>query len=551
MLPNTLTLAALLAFSGGASAMTEAELARTVDRRLVGDRTGACFAVAVIERDAVTRSFRCADGADAPRIGPDSAFEIGSVSKTMTAALLAQLIADGRASLDDPLSAYLPEGTSVPMFEGAPILLRHVVTHTSGLPALPARMQVSNAADPYAGLTTDALLASLGDVTLSRAPGSRFEYSNFAAMLLSYAVARRAGQPLETLLRENLFAPLGMSGAYLAQRPEHVRAAAGHLPGGVETAAWTFPDAVAGVGGVRATLDDMVRYVQAQLGDAEAADAAPVLAALQATQQPVSQQPPMAMHWMIVPLAGRNVLMHEGGTGGFSSLVGFDPAQGRGVVVLSDTALTALGGLGGLGAHLLDPSMPVSPPRKVATPPAGLVDGLVGSWKLATGLVVELERKGDGLTIHPAGQPVFELGYDDAGDFYPKAFDALLSPSRASDGSYSFVWHQGGGAIAATRVQAPSAHEAAGAAAAAGPALSDYAGTYPLMPGFSLTVDEADGHLRAQATGQGAFALGRTAGDVFEAPAYGIELRFERDAAGAVIALELHQGGQVMRGERE
>lgn len=551
MSPNALTLAALLAFSGSATAMTDAALAETVDRRLAGDRTGACFAVAVIERETVARTYRCADGAATPRIDADSAFEIGSVSKTMTAALLAQLIEQGQASLDDPLAALLPEGTPVPTFEGRPILLRHVVTHTSGLPALPARMQVADAADPYAALTPDALLASLGDVTLTRAPGAQFEYSNFASMLLSWAVARRAGQPLETLLQQRLFAPLGMTGAHVAQRPAHVRAAAGHLPNGEETPPWNIPGDMAGVGGVRATLDDMVRYVQAQLGQAQGEGAGPVLAALQATQQPVSEQPPMAMHWMIAPLAGRRVLMHEGGTGGFSSLVGFDPAQARGVVVLSDTSLTALGGLGGLGAHLLDPSMPLAPPRRLATPPADLVDALVGTWQLGAGLQVELARTGEGLIIHPAGQTVFELAYDDAGDFFPTRFDALLSPRRAADGSYSFVWHQGGGVMPATRVQPAAAPMPDGAGAAQGAALSDYAGTYPLAPGFALTIDQADGQLRAQATGQGAFALTPAQADVFEAPAYGIELRFERDAGGAVVALDLHQGGRVMRGERD
>ncbi|MCD9005085.1 serine hydrolase [Luteimonas sp. XNQY3] len=546
MLPNALTFAAMLAVSGGASAMTDAGLAGIVDQRLTGDRTGACFAVAVVDGDTVARTYRCADGTATPRVGADSAFEIGSVSKTMTAALLAQLIADGQASLDDPLSASLPAGTPVPDFEGQPILLRHVVTHTSGLPALPARMQVADAADPYAALTPEALLASLGDVTLARAPGAQFEYSNFASMLLSYAVAQRAGQPFEALIDARLFSPLGMQGAYIAQRPDGVRAAAGHLPNGSETPPWTIPGDMAGVGGVRATLDDMVLYVQAQLGHADVADAAPVLAALQASQQPVSQQSPMAMHWMIVPLAGRSVLMHEGGTGGFSSLVGFDPAQKRGVVILSDTALTALGGLGSLGVHLLDPSVPLGKPRKLATPPAALVDGLVGTWRLGTGLQIELARKDDTLTIHPAGQPVFELGYDDAGDFFPVQFDALLSPKRAADGSYSFVWHQGGGAIPATRVT----DTAPAAVPVADVSVDDYAGSYTLMPGFALKVDAADGRLRAQATGQGAFALDATGADTFAAPAFGIELRFRRGADGDVDALELHQGGQVLRGPR-
>lgn len=548
MLKSALSLAVALSACASAVAapLTDAALAQVVDQRLAGDRTGACFAVAVIDGSHVARSYRCANADAPPRIGADSAFEIGSVSKTMTAALLADLIAEGRASLDDPLSAYLPEGTAVPEYQGQPIRLRHIVTHTSGLPALPTRMQGADTANPYAALDDGALLASLGDVTLAQAPGSRFEYSNFASMLLSYAVARRAGQPFEALLDARVFTPLAMQGAYIAQPPAGVRAASGHLPGGQVTPPWTFPDALAGVGGARATLDDMVRYVRAQLGDAPGNAATATVAALKRTQQPVSEQPPMAMHWMRVQVNGREALMHEGGTGGFSALVGFDPGRERGVVVLSDTALTALGGLGSLGLHLLDPAVPIGAPRRATTPPDAVLDGLVGTWRLGPDMQVELARAGDTLTIRPDGQPTFELGYDDAGDFYPLQFDALLSPRRAADGRYAFAWHQGGAVIAATRVDAA----ATSAPALSADELAAYAGVYTLMPGFALTIDAADGRLRAQATGQGAFLLDATGRDRFAAPAFGIELQFERGPDGAVRALELHQGGRVQRGPR-
>ncbi len=106
-----LALAASLALATPAQtadAMSDAGLAVLVDQRLAGDRTGACMAVAVVEGDQVARAYRCADPADATRIGADTAFEIGSVSKTMTSALLADLIIRDEASLDDPLADGLP-----------------------------------------------------------------------------------------------------------------------------------------------------------------------------------------------------------------------------------------------------------------------------------------------------------------------------------------------------------------------------------------------------------------------------------------------------------
>jgi hypothetical protein len=231
-----------------------------------------------------------------------------------------------------------------------------------------------------------------------------------------------------------------------------VRAVQGHAPNRSAVPAWTFRDDAGGVGGVRATLDDMVAWVQAHLGEAPEA-LAPALALTREAAW-TGGQPNMGMGWMIAPLNGRRVLVHEGGTGGFSSMVAFDEETKRGVVVLSDTALHSLGGLGSLGLHLLDPAVPLGEPRREATPPAGLVEKLVGGYQLQGMMKMQVRRKGEGIEIQAEGQPAFEMGYDSAGDFYPLAFDAVLRPAPQPDGSVSFVWIQGGGAVPATRLPA-------------------------------------------------------------------------------------------------
>ena len=535
-------LPALLA-PGIASAMTDAQLADIVGRRLHGDRTGACMAVAVVEKAQVARTYQCADAADRGRIGPDTAFEIGSVSKTMTATLLAGLILQGKGSLDDPLASWLPEGTRVPDYQGQPIRLRHVVTHTSGLPALPSRLGATRLDDPYADLDADALLASLGQARLDAAPGTRYAYSNFASMLLSYAVARRAGSDFETLLRQRLFAPLGMERAYVNAPPPGARAATGHTPNGRPASAWHFATDLAGVGGVRATLDDMVAYVQAGLGWKGQA----LQPALQLTHQPLSDAPPMAMNWMIARVNGRSVLAHEGGTGGFSSFVSIDPARARGVVILSDTTWNSIGGLGSLGLHLVDPAFPLGVPRRETAPDPALLQALAGEYRLQGAMGMPLRHRGGRLYVQAEGQGEYALGHDDAGDFYPLELDAVLRPQRRPDGSYAFTWSQMGASVPAVRVDAAASAPAPRLSAAQ---LQAYAGRYELQPGFALDVRERDGVLYAQATGQGEFALEGSGKDRFQAPAFGIDIRFQRGEDGRVGALELHQGGQVLRGRR-
>lgn len=540
---HTLALTLAAVASSPAHAMTDTALADVVVQRLQGDRTGACMAVAVIENGAIARTFQCADPKQASRIGPDTAFEIGSVSKTMTAALLADLIGQGKGSLDDPLSAWLPPGTKLPDFQGKPILLRHVVTHTSGLPALPSRMGAPDMADPYAKLDEAALLASLADVTLAAAPGTKFEYSNFASMVLSYAVARRAGMDMETLMKQRLFAPLGMQHAYINTPPAGVRAAVGHTPNARPTSAWHFQTNLAGVGGVRATLDDMVRYVQGELGT----DASTITPALKLSQQKVSDAPPMAMNWMLMPVGGRIVHVHEGGTGGFSSFVSFDTDKQRGVVILSDTTWNSIGSLGSLGLHLVDASFPLGTPRVEAKPDAALLDGLAGDYALAGGMKMTLRRTGDALEIQVGGQGTYTMGYDSAGDFYPRDFDAVLRPQRGANG-YTFIWMQMGGAMPATRVDKTAAKPAFAVEPAM---LRDYEGEYPLVPGFGLTVKVQGDALTIQGTGQPALPVQAVERDVFVMDAVGAEIRFERDATGKVVALTLKQAGQQLRGERK
>nr|BFE81614.1 hypothetical protein GCM10020093_042150 [Planobispora longispora] len=146
----------------------------------------------------------------------DTVFEIGSVSKVFTALALARLAVAGKADLDEPLAALLPEGTRVPSRDGKEITLRHLATHTSGLPRLPKGMLLRallrpSTPDPYAGCTAEFLLGTLAATRLGAVPGRRFRYSNLGAGLLGLALARRAGTDYETLITREICEPLGMT----------------------------------------------------------------------------------------------------------------------------------------------------------------------------------------------------------------------------------------------------------------------------------------------------------------------------------------------------
>lgn len=529
---------------GGMRDQGDPALVRRLEARLLGDRTGACVLAAVIERPQVRRARVCAGTREG---GPPdwlAAFEMGSVTKTMTATLVAGLVESGRWSLDDPIEKHLPDGTRVPRQGERQILVRDLVTHSAGLPALPPGMPVRDPADPYAALSEAELLAALGRTNLASPIGERPAYSNFGMMVLSLAVARSTGGDLEAALRDQLFKPLAMD-AFI-EPPPGARLAPGHTPNGHRAAPWTIAPNLAGVGMVKASLTDMTRYAQAALGIGPE----PVVRRLALTARPLVHG--FGMNWMRPTIGDRDLLLHEGGTGGFSSFIGIDPAAGRAVVLLSDTSLTDLGGLGDLGLALLGVARPVSGPRRpVATTPAQQ-QALAGEYQLG-GMTLRIWPSEDGrLMAQAQGQGAFELHQDSVGDFYPEAFSALMTPIRAAGpgGVVSgLAWRQGGGVMEARRV-VPEAQRALEPPTAANPAWADWVGEYALTPQFSLHVLQQGGRLLVRGTGQPSMPAVALGPDRLEVPAVQASVEFERDASGRVVVAILSQNGQRLRGAR-
>jgi hypothetical protein len=177
-----------------------------------------------------------------------------------------------------------------------------------------------------------------------------------------------------------------------------------------------------------------------------------------------------------------------------------------------------------------------------------LIDALVGRYRLRTGLGIQLRRPGDKLTVQFDGEPEFEMKYDSAGEFYPSEFDAVLQPRRKVDGTYTFNWYVLGGFYPAERVGA--AGPAAGRPVPAEAQLKEYEGNYSFSRTLGLRVYASGPKLMIQGTGRAPEEASPFEKDIFVTEAVGVEVAFERDAGGKVIALALKQRGQLLRGER-
>jgi CubicO group peptidase (beta-lactamase class C family) len=178
------------------------------------------------------------------------------VTKTFTGLLLLVLRDEGKLSLDDPLTKWLPEakGVIAPTSDSPPITLRNLVTHTSGIP----RVGPIDYGDGHE-VTEAEVLGALKGLHLEFAPGSRISYSNLAMGLAGIVIKRAAKQPYRDALRAKVLAPLGIHGAWAKADVQEGKLAPS--PGKVE---WKLgPEESAG--GLYLSLDELAKYVRLQL----------------------------------------------------------------------------------------------------------------------------------------------------------------------------------------------------------------------------------------------------------------------------------------------
>jgi serine-type D-Ala-D-Ala carboxypeptidase/endopeptidase len=291
--------------------------------------------------------------------GPGTIFEIGSITKTFTATLLADMARDGIVALDDPIQCHLPDDLRLPV-RGREITLEDLATHRSGLPRLPKGLLwpalTRDRRDPYASFDEPRLAAAIGATRPRREPGRKVAYSNYGMGLLGHVLALRAGTTYERLVRTRICEPLGLVDTWLeTPDSERWRVAAGHTWLGREAPPWHLA-ALAGAGGLRSTAADLLTFVGIHAPTSDA----PLAAAAAETARPRGgrQKVEIGLGWLIVPPGHRlpwrrtrcKLLLHEGGTGGFRSFAGVMPEIDASAVVLTNQARS----VGRLGLRVLD-----------------------------------------------------------------------------------------------------------------------------------------------------------------------------------------------------
>jgi CubicO group peptidase (beta-lactamase class C family) len=270
---------------------------------------------------------------------PETLFQIGSTSKTVTATAVMRLVEDGSIDLDAPVRRYLPGLRLQDERVADSVTPRHLLNHTAGW---------SGDYFDDTGRGDDALvkivegMAGLEQVTPL---GEIWSYNNAAFYLLGRLLEAVTGKPYELVARELVLEPLGMHDSFFFPEEVMVRSfAVGHnvVEEKVSVATpWPIPRSANPAGGVTSTAADQLRYARFHMGDGTAQDGTRVLQpeTLQQMQTPTVPAGPgtrMGLSWFIRNVGGVRIVQHGGDTNGQSSSFAFVPERNFALTILTN-----------------------------------------------------------------------------------------------------------------------------------------------------------------------------------------------------------------------
>ncbi len=281
-------------------------------------------------------------------------FQVASISKTVTACAIMKLVEKGKLSLDTDLDTILPFSIRNPQHATQPITMKHLLTHTSGIRDnwnILEEHWVKNGDFPESlGRSLANYFKPTGKYYNSKrnyykwVAGSKEQYSNVAVALAAYAAEVVATMPFEKLCEQEIFQPLGISGAQFRlagmdrskiAMPYGLKRKSGKLK---ELGHHGYLDYPAGT--LRITATQLAQFLICFINDGELGQTRVLRAeTVQEMRKVVFPEvaPKQGLAWYFSKAAGYKVLGHDGGDPGVSTYMGYRPRDGVGIIILMNT----------------------------------------------------------------------------------------------------------------------------------------------------------------------------------------------------------------------
>lgn len=386
---------------------------------------------------------RKADGA--------TVFEIASLTKVLTALVLADMAKQGRVKLEAPVSTCLPDSVKVPTHDGKQITFVDLATHSSGLPLRPANLASQTALNKYAGYTVEQLYQGLAEFQLTRDPGTTFEYSNWGFALLGNALGHCTGKSYAALLAERVTGPLEMSDTTFGPTATTRSRLAAPYNAKMQSVPNEGTGALNAAGGLYSTVNDMLRFIEVFLGRGPQTLTTAGATMLEPRRPGDGPDTRMGLGWRVTTSKGVTTMWSGGRADGYRSFMGFDPKARVAVVALTNVATNV--GVDDIGWHILDPSVPIIKVHPRISISAAELERYVGRYLFEDGVYMTVAREEDHLVVQMTGQgpsPIFAGG---PREFFPEDIEAQFVFDASGTGpAPSLVLNQDGKSYKAARV---------------------------------------------------------------------------------------------------
>lgn len=258
----------------------------------------------------------------------DKVFEIGSITKVFTSTVLASLVEEGKIKLTDEINPFYP----FPFKDNIKLNFKDLANHTSGLPRLPENFDLTNQIDPYKSYGKIQIDEYLKDILkLENEPARIYSYSNLGAGLLGYTLGLSQKTSFEKLLQEKVFDKYNMKNSFISPQDLNEKLVKGQNMNGEITSNWSW-DLLSGAGGILSTTEDLVKFANAQFNSKNKK--------LVLTRTPtftINENMKIGLGWHLLKSeSGKDLVWHNGGTGGYSSSMTLNTNDKIAVIILSN-----------------------------------------------------------------------------------------------------------------------------------------------------------------------------------------------------------------------
>jgi CubicO group peptidase (beta-lactamase class C family) len=473
---------------------------------------------------------------------PENVFELGSITKQFTAVAILMLMEQGKLNLSDEITKFIPDYPT----HGRKITIHHLLNHTSGIKSytdVPAFRKMART-----DMTPTELINTFKNEPMDFEPGEQWHYNNSGYILLGYIIEKASGMTYENFISENIFKKLGMTHSWYGSKSKIIpNRASGYqpAPGGFANADYLSMTLPYAAGSLMSTVDDMLLWSQAIHNNR--------LITKENRQKAFTnyglnngERMDYGYGWGPNEINGIPSIEHGGGIFGYTTMGIYLPAENLYVIVLTNNSAVS--------------------PGDAAIKIAALAAGKAYATKPTTKLSETQLKKWTGIYEFDKGM-LREISFEN-GQLYSQRQGSskmkLLATSPSAftfDGGftqYEFSEVQGKktvllkdrirrskGLLTDKTSLTPTASERPDSTT-----LKQYVGTYELKPGFEIEVSSAGSQLFAQATGQSKFELFAGKPGSFYLKVVEASMDFNKDSAGKVTSLTLHQGGQDIEGKK-